>query len=160
MKLAVAVIDALRRKGLLLANAESCTGGMVAAAITDIAGSSDVFERGFVTYSNLSKTQMLGVNSGLIETHGAVSAQVAIAMAEGVLQFSKAQISVAITGVAGPGGGSFEKPVGLVHFAVASHGHSTVHSEMRFGDVGRFEVRTRARDFALQFVLDQVNTLP
>lgn len=154
------MIDALRRKGLQLATAESCTGGLVAAAITDVAGSSDVFERGFVTYSNLSKTEMLGVNSGLIKTHGAVSTQVAKAMAEGALQFSKAQISIAITGVAGPGGGSAEKPVGLVHFAVALRGQSTVHCEMRFGDVGRSEVRLKARDFALQLVLDQLNTFP
>jgi nicotinamide-nucleotide amidase len=160
MRFQVAVIDALRNKGLKLATAESCTGGMVAAAITDVAGSSDVFERGFVTYSNLSKTEMLGVDSGVIETHGAVSSQVARAMADGALQFSNAQISVAITGVAGPGGGSVEKPVGLVHFAVAARGLPTAHSEKQFGDIGRSEVRTRARDFALQLVLDQLNTLP
>jgi nicotinamide-nucleotide amidase len=160
MSLAVAVIEALRKKGLKLATAESCTGGMVAASITDVAGSSDVFERGFVTYSNLSKTEMLGVDSGLIQTHGAVSSQVAKAMAEGALKFSKAQISVAITGVAGPGGGSIEKPVGLVHFGLARSKSPTADFEMRFGDVGRHEVRTRARDFALQLVLDQLNTLP
>jgi nicotinamide-nucleotide amidase len=160
MRLQVAVIDALRNKGLKLATAESCTGGMVAAAITDVAGSSDVFERGFVSYSNSSKTEMLGVDSGLIETHGAVSSQVAKAMAEGALQFSNAQISVAITGVAGPGGGSVGKPVGLVHFAVALAGVQTVDFKMQFGDIGRSEVRTRARDFALQLVLDQLNTLP
>lgn len=160
MRLAVAVIDALRNKGLKLAIAESCTGGMVAAAITDVAGSSDVFERGYVTYSNLSKTEMLGVDSGVIETHGAVSSRVARAMAEGALQFSKAQISVAITGVAGPGGGSAEKPVGLVHFAVSIHKRLTVHVEKRFGNLPRSEVRLKARDFALQLVLDQLNTLP
>jgi nicotinamide-nucleotide amidase len=160
MMLQVAVIDALRNKGLKLATAESCTGGMVAAAITDVAGSSDVFERGFVTYSNLSKSEMLGVVPALIEAHGAVSSQVAQAMADGALQFSKAQISVAITGVAGPGGGSPEKPVGLVHFAVAMTRVPMEHFEKRFGDIGRSEVRTRARDFALQLVLDQLNTLP
>lgn len=160
MSLAVAVIEALRIKSLKLATAESCTGGMVAAAITDVAGSSDVFERGFVTYSNLSKSEMLGIMPALIEIHGAVSAQVAKAMAEGALLFSKAQISIAITGVAGPGGGSAEKPVGLVHFAAASHGRSTVHSEMRFGDIGRFEVRAMARDFVLQLLLDQLKALP
>jgi nicotinamide-nucleotide amidase len=160
MSLAVAVIEALRKKGLKLATAESCTGGMVAASITDVAGSSDVFERGFVTYSNLSKTEMLGVDSGLIQTHGAVSSQVAKAMAEGALEFSKAQISVAITGVAGPGGGRVEKPVGLVHFGLAQSKSPTADFEMRFGDVGRHEVRTSARDFALQLVLDQLNTLP
>ncbi len=160
MSNAAKIIDALRAKSWNLATAESCTGGMVAAAITDVAGSSDVFDRGFVTYSNLAKRDMLGVVETLIERHGAVSSQVAIAMAEGALLFSKAQISIAITGVAGPGGGSAEKPVGLVHFATAAYGLPTVHSEMRFGDIGRSDVRARARDFALQLVLDQLIALP
>ena len=160
MSNAAKIIDALRAKSWNLATAESCTGGMVAAAITDVAGSSDVFDRGFVTYSNLAKRDMLGVVETLIERHGAVSSQVAIAMAEGALLFSKAQISIAITGVAGPGGGSAEKPVGLVHFATAAYGLPTVHSEMRFGDIGRSGVRARARDFALQLVLDQLIALP
>ena len=154
------IIDALRVKSWNIATAESCTGGMVAAAITDVAGSSDVFDRGFVTYSNSAKSEMLGVVASLIERHGAVSSQVAKAMAEGALLFSKAQISIAITGVAGPGGGSAEKPVGLVHFATAAYGLPTVHSEMRFGDIGRSDVRARARDFALQLVLDQLIALP
>ena len=154
------IIDALRVKSWNIATAESCTGGMVAAAITDVAGSSDVFDRGFVTYSNSAKSEMLGVVESLIERHGAVSSQVAKAMAEGALLFSKAQISIAITGVAGPGGGSAEKPVGLVHFATAAYGLPTVHSEMRFGDIGRSDVRARARDFALQLVLDQLIALP
>jgi nicotinamide-nucleotide amidase len=160
VSIAEKTIDALRAKGWKLATAESCTGGMVAAAITDVAGSSDVFDRGFVTYSNSAKSEMLGVEPALIETFGAVSSEVAKAMAEGALTFSKAQISVAITGVAGPGGGSAEKPVGLVHFAVAILGRPTVHSEMRFGDVGRLEVRDRSRDFALQSALDQLTALP
>ena len=137
MSLAVEVSAALRAKAWKLATAESCTGGMVAVAITDIAGSSDVFDRGFLTYSNLSKAEMLGIGPVLIATHGAVSAQVARAMAEGALLYSKAQIAVAITGVAGPGGGSVEKPVGLVHFAVAGQGLSTAHAVMKFGDVGQ-----------------------
>jgi nicotinamide-nucleotide amidase len=160
VSIAINVIDALRAKGWKLATAESCTGGMVAAAITDVAGSSDVFDRGFVTYSNLSKAEMLGVAPTIIATHGAVSMQVARAMSEGALLYSRAQISVAITGVAGPGGGSAEKPVGLVHFAVAILGRPTVHSEMRFGDVGRLEVRARSRDFALQSALDQLTARP
>ena len=160
MSIAEKVIDALRAKSWKLATAESCTGGMVAAAITDVAGSSDVFERGFVTYSNLSKTEMLGVVPALIATHGAVSSHVAKAMGEGALLYSKAQISVAITGVAGPGGGSVDKPVGLVHFAVAAYGNATVTSEMQFGSIGRSEVRAKARDFALQLVLGQLKALP
>ena len=104
---------------LKLATAESCTGGLVAAALTSIAGSSDVFDRGFVTYSNEAKAEMLGVNSALIEKHGAVSEAVAVAMAACALKESRAQISVAVTGIAGPGGGSAEKPVGLVHLAAA-----------------------------------------
>ena len=160
MSNAAKIIDALRVKSWNIATAESCTGGMVAAAITDVAGSSDVFDRGFVTYSNSAKSEMLGVVASLIERHGAVSSQVAKAMAEGALLFSKAQISIAITGVAGPGGGSAEKPVGLVHFATAAYGLPTVHSEMRFGDIGRSDVRARARDFALQLVLDQLIALP
>ena len=160
MNLAAEVIELLRAKGWKLATAESCTGGMVAVAITDIAGSSDVFDRGFVIFSNLSKAEMLGVVPALIATHGAVSAQVARAMAEGALLYSKAQISVAITGVAGPGGGSLEKPVGLVHFAVAAHGGATMHREMNFGKLVRNEIREQARDFALQMLSDQLKALP
>jgi nicotinamide-nucleotide amidase len=160
VSIAAKAIDALRAKGWKLATAESCTGGMVAAVITDVAGSSDVFDRGFVTYSNSAKTEMLGVGPALLEAFGAVSSQVAKAMAEGALEFSKAQISVAITGVAGPGGGSVEKPVGLVHFAMATPGLPTVHSAKQFGDIGRSEVRAKARDFALQLVLDQLTALP
>ena len=160
MNLAAEVIELLRAKGWKLATAESCTGGMVAVAITDIAGSSDVFDRGFVSYSNLSKAEMLGVVPALIATHGAVSAQVARAMAEGALLYSKAQISVAITGVAGPGGGSLEKPVGLVHFAVAAHESATMHREMNFGKLDRNEIREQARDFALQMLSDQLKALP
>jgi nicotinamide-nucleotide amidase len=107
-------------KMTMFATAESCTGGMVAAAITDISGSSGVFDRGFVTYSNAAKTEMLGVSSNLLETHGAVSEEVARAMAQGALAHSNATLAVAITGIAGPGGGSATKPVGLVHFVCAT----------------------------------------
>src|SRR5690242_2811815 len=125
-QLAEAVLAACRRNGLKLATAESCTGGMVAAALTDIAGSSDVVERGFVTYSNEAKAELLGVPPPLIATHGAVSAEVASAMAEGALARAPIDLSVAITGVAGPGGGTVTKPVGLVWFAFARRGGKIV----------------------------------
>jgi nicotinamide-nucleotide amidase len=116
---AAAVLAVFRARGAMLATAESCTGGLIAAALTEIAGSSDVVDRGFVTYSNAAKTEMLGVAAGLIEAHGAVSEQVARAMAEGALQRSAAFAAVAVTGVAGPGGGSADKPVGTVWFGIA-----------------------------------------
>lgn len=116
------VLDICAERGLMAATAESCTGGLVAAALTAIAGSSAVVDRGFVTYSNEAKTEMLGVPMALIQQHGAVSEPVARAMAEGALAHSRAQVSVAITGIAGPGGGSADKPVGLVHFAAARQG--------------------------------------
>ena len=154
------VIAALRLKSLKLATAESCTGGMVAASITDIAGSSDVFDRGFVTYSNLSKAEMLGVPPVLIATHGAVSKQVAMAMASGALLYSLAQISIAITGVAGPSGGSMDKPVGLVHFACAMKGAEALHVEKRFGELSRGEIRNLAVKTALELILLQLARTP
>ncbi|MFI5011229.1 MAG: CinA family protein [Hyphomicrobiales bacterium] len=135
------LIDLCRGRGFHIATAESCTGGLIAGALTEIAGSSDVVDRGFVTYSNAAKTEMLGLPRELIERHGAVSEAVARAMAEGALTRSAADIVVAVTGIAGPGGGSAEKPVGLVHFGCAAKGHGVRHSERRFGDVGRSEVR-------------------
>lgn len=135
------VLDLCRSGGLKLATAESCTGGLVAAILTSIAGSSDVFERGFVTYSNAAKTEMLGVPAGLIDDHGAVSEPVARAMAEGALASSPADIAVAVTGVAGPGGGSELKPVGLVHLACARRHNPTLHVRMLYGDRGRDEIR-------------------
>jgi nicotinamide-nucleotide amidase len=121
-ELVAALADALRRQGLMLATAESCTGGLIAGACTDLAGSSDWFERGFVSYSNAAKTELLGVPAALIDAHGAVSAPVALAMAEGALRQSRAQRAVAVTGVAGPGGGTASKPVGLVWLAWAQRG--------------------------------------
>ena len=121
-KLAETVLALCRAKKLTIATAESCTGGLIAGALTEIAGSSDVVERGFVTYSNRAKTEMLGVPAALIEQHGAVSAEVARAMAAGALAHAPVDLAVAVTGIAGPGGGSAEKPVGLVHFAVARRG--------------------------------------
>jgi nicotinamide-nucleotide amidase len=145
------LVRILRNKGWKLATAESCTGGLVAGAITDVTGSSDVFDRGFVTYSNMAKTDMLGVSAELIVQHGAVSEAVARAMSEGALMHSAADVAVAITGVAGPGGGSAEKPVGLVHFACATKS-KTIHVEKRFGDLGRATVRGAAVSQALQLV--------
>ncbi len=140
----VAVLDACRARKLKLATAESCTGGLVAGALTDIAGSSDVVDRGFVTYSNEAKQQMLGVASETLRDYGAVSKQAAEEMARGAIANSNAQIAVAVTGIAGPGGGSGDKPVGLVHFAAASRGGALTHKEMRYGDIGRGRVREKS----------------
>jgi nicotinamide-nucleotide amidase len=136
-----ALLEYLRRADLAIATAESCTGGLIIAALTEIPGSSDVVERGFVTYSNEAKLTMLGVPAELIETHGAVSEPVARAMAHGALVHSEADVAVAVTGVAGPGGGSTEKPVGLVHLAAAMIGRDTIHEACRFGNLGRPGIR-------------------
>lgn len=138
---AIALLDLCRAKGLMVATAESCTGGLVAAALTDIAGSSAVVDRGFVTYTNEAKQQMLDVPADTLGSYGAVSRQTAEAMATGVLAHSRADVSVSITGVAGPGGGSAEKPVGLVHFAAAARSGALIHRERHFGDIGRANVR-------------------
>ncbi len=138
---ATALLDLCKAKKLMVATAESCTGGLVAGALTDIAGSSAVVDRGFVTYTNAAKHQMLGVPHETIERHGAVSRETAEAMARGALGHANADLAVSITGIAGPGGGTADKPVGLVHFAAASRGGSLVHRERRFGDIGRGEVR-------------------
>lgn len=154
--LARQVIEAAAARGLMVATAESCTGGLVSGALTSIAGSSAVVERGFVTYSNAAKTELLGVPPGLIETHGAVSEPVARAMAAGAVAQSKAQVSVSVTGVAGPGGGTTDKPVGLVHFgAVGPDG--AIHAGHRFGDVGREQVRLASVRVALGLLLDRIN---
>jgi nicotinamide-nucleotide amidase len=134
------VLDVCRSGGLRLATAESCTGGLIAAVLTSIAGSSAVFERGFVTYSNEAKTELLGVPAGLIAEHGAVSEPVARAMAEGALLRSHADIAVSVTGIAGPDGGSAEKPVGLVHFACARRDNATEHVRMQYGQRERHEI--------------------
>ena len=132
-----------RDSSVMLATAESCTGGLIAAALTEIAGSSDVVDRGFVTYSNEAKSDLVGVRAELIVEHGAVSEAVARAMAEGALARSRASLSVAVTGVAGPGGGTVEKPVGLVHFACANTGAETAHrSEIFAGDRGAVRLAT------------------
>jgi nicotinamide-nucleotide amidase len=141
---AAELLGACRAKHLTLAAAESCTGGLVAATLTEVPGSSDVFERGFVTYSDAAKTEQLGVPADLIERQGAVSEEVARAMARGALQHSRADLAVAVTGVAGPGGGSAAKPVGLVHLAAARGGGDVLHRELRIGDIGRSAVRRAA----------------
>jgi len=141
---AARLLDACRTHGLKVATAESCTGGLVAGALTEIPGSSDVLDRGFVTYSNAAKQAMLGVPASILERHGAVSRETADAMAAGALMMSNADLAVAITGIAGPGGGSAEKPVGLVHFAAAARDGLRLHREKRYGDVGRSAVRRAA----------------
>jgi nicotinamide-nucleotide amidase len=147
-KRAAALLERYEAAGLRIATAESCTGGLVAARLTEIPGSSTVVDRGFVTYSNAAKTEMLGVPAGLIAKHGAVSEEVARAMAEGALARSDADVAVAVTGIAGPGGATAAKPVGLVHFAVARGGETAV-LERRYGDLGRSEIREQAVGDAL-----------
>jgi len=136
-----ALLDLCRTKSLKVAAAESCTGGLLAATLTEIPGSSDVFERGFVTYSNAAKAAMLDVPTDTLDRFGAVSRETAEAMAQGALAHSPADLAVSITGIAGPGGGTPAKPVGLVHFGAARRGRQTVHQERWFGDVGRAQVR-------------------
>ena len=141
---AQALLDLCRRKRLTIAAAESCTGGLVAATLTEVAGSSDVFERGFVTYSNAAKEALLGVAPETLARHGAVSRETAQAMAEGALEHAPVDLAVSITGIAGPGGAVPGKPVGLVHFAGASRGGGRITRERRYGDVGRAQVRRAA----------------
>jgi len=149
-----ALLDLCRARGLKVATAESCTGGLVAGALTDIAGSSDVFERGFVTYSNEAKEAMVGVAFETLRHHGAVSGATAEAMAHGALAHSRADLAVAITGIAGPGGGTVDKPVGLVHFAAAARDGRLIHREQRYGDIGRAQVRRQSVLQALSILLE------
>jgi len=151
------VVHALKRQGLMLATAESCTGGWVAQVITSVAGSSEWFERGFVAYTNLAKREMLGVSTTILSRHGAVSEQCARAMAEGALTHSHAQVALAITGIAGPSGGTPEKPVGTVCFAWAAKKRETQSRKLVFtGD--RETVRKQAVVTALQGLLEYLNT--
>jgi nicotinamide-nucleotide amidase len=147
------LLDHARAQGFRIATAESCTGGLIAGALTAIPGSSDVVERGFVVYSNQAKTDLLGVPQALIDEHGAVSEEVARAMAEGARARSGVALAVSCTGIAGPGGGMAHKPVGLVHIAAARAGQTTLHLECRFGDIGRDNVRLRSVEEALKLVL-------
>jgi nicotinamide-nucleotide amidase len=156
--LAETVLAAARARKLKIAAAESCTGGLVSGALTDIPGSSDVVDRGFVTYSNEEKMQMLGVPAETLRNHGAVSEETARAMARGALANSLADLSVAITGVAGPGGGTDAKPVGLVIFAAARRGHDTVSEKHLFGDIGRSAIRDASVEVALKLLLRLAST--
>ena len=149
---AARVIAACRARGLKVATAESCTGGLVAGALTDIPGSSDVLDRGFVTYSNAAKVSMIGVPPEVLDAYGAVSRQTAEAMAQGALAHSETDLAVAITGIAGPGGGTPQKPVGLVHFAAAARTGQRLHHERRYGDIGRDEIRRRSVLEALEML--------
>ncbi|POF30071.1 CinA family protein [Roseibium marinum] len=155
--LAQTVLDALIAAGKMVATAESCTGGLICGALTEIAGSSAAVDRGFVTYSNEAKTDMLGVPAELIRQVGAVSREVAIAMAEGALARSNADVAVSVTGIAGPGGGSEEKPVGTVHIAVACKGRPTGHFHCWFADRGRKSIRLETVQTALTSILNAVS---
>ncbi len=156
LALATAVVHRFAELGSKLATVESCTGGLLAGLLTEVAGSSAVVERGFVTYSNESKHELVGVPLELIALHGAVSAQVARAMAEGGLARSRADVCVSITGIAGPGGGTAEKPVGLVHFALARNGGDTMTAVQHFGQIGRAAIRRRALDISIKFLENSI----
>lgn len=153
---AARLLGLLRALGHKIATAESCTGGLIAGLLTEIPGSSDVVERGFVTYSNEAKMELLGVPSATLERVGAVSRETALAMAAGALKASHANIAVAVTGVAGPGGGSAEKPVGLVHLCVQRTGHPPRHIEARYGNIGRSGVRMATLETALEMLFDEL----
>ena len=152
LRLAEVVLADARMQKLRIATAESCTGGLIAGLLTEIPGSSDVFDRGFVVYSNRAKSDMLNVPGDLIADAGAVSEAVARSMAEGAVANSNAHAAVSVTGVAGPGGGTKLKPVGLVHIAAAREGRSILHEAHRFGDIGRSEIRLKSVEAALQLL--------
>jgi nicotinamide-nucleotide amidase len=148
------LLDLCRMRKLTIATAESCTGGLVAGALTDIPGSSDVIDRGFITYSNDAKRVMLGVKATTLLTFGAVSKETATAMAIGALERAGVDLAVAITGIAGPGGATAGKPVGLVHLAVAARDGRILHRECRFGAMGRSAVRQRSVVEALRMLME------
>ena len=158
--LSAELLPVFRDRGLMAATAESCTGGMIAAAITDHAGSSDVLDRAFITYSNAAKIELLGVDGALLDEVGAVSGEVAGAMAEGALARSDADIAVSVTGIAGPGGGSDTKPVGLVWFACASAFAPTLVVRRDFADHGRAFIRQVATITALELLIEQAGRMP
>jgi nicotinamide-nucleotide amidase len=146
------VLDRSKAQGFTIATAESCTGGLIAAALAAVPGASAALERGFVTYSNEAKVEMLGVPGELIERRGAVSREVALAMVDGALKHSPADIVVAVTGIAGPDGGTPEKPVGLVHIAAGKRGGARLYEEKRFGDIGRNEIQAETVAAALSLM--------
>lgn len=148
------IIVEFSARNIMVSTAESCTGGLIAGALTEIAGSSAVVDRGFVTYTNQAKMEMLGVSEATLAAYGAVSKETALQMAHGALFRSRANISVAVTGIAGPGGGSDYKPVGLVHLAAKSRNGGLIHREMRYGDIGRDQVRLATVRTALEMVLE------
>lgn len=158
--LAERVIETFSEKEVMIATVESCTGGMIAAALTDIAGSSSVLDRAYVTYSNAAKEQMVGVPDALLEKYGAVSSEVAAAMAEGGLARADADLTIAVTGIAGPSGGSQDKPVGLVWFACAMTWGPTIVISNLFDDNGRDFIRYHTAMFALQIVLEILESRP
>ena len=152
-ELANALLQACQQRGIMLATAESCTGGMIISALTDIAGSSAVVDRGFITYSNEAKMDMLGVSPATLEEYGAVSRETAIEMAKGALDRSRAKLTLAVTGIAGPGGGSAEKPVGLVWFGVGLDGETVAAEHRLFADKGRDFIRRETVGHALELGL-------
>ncbi len=156
MSLAADLVEKATETGALIATAESCTGGMIGAAITDIAGSSAMFDRGFITYSNAAKVAMLGVCPETLAAHGAVSEHVVLEMAEGALTRSQSTFAVSVTGIAGPGG-SEHKPEGRVCFGLARTGQETQVETVEFGAMGRNEVRRAARDHALRLLLSAID---
>ena len=157
---AAALLDRLRARRFLIATAESCTGGLIAALLTEVPGSSDVVERGLITYSNGAKCDLLGVPATLIGRFGAVSAEVAVAMATGALRATPVDIAVAVTGVAGPGGGTADKPVGLVHLSAVIRGYKPCTLELRLGDVGRASVRMATVRAAITLCGQALDSVP
>ena len=155
--LCLLAMDEARERRVKIATAESCTGGLLAALFTEFSGSSDVFERGFVTYSNRSKQEVLGIAGDIIADYGAVSEGVARLMAEGALENSRANLALAITGIAGPGGGTPMKPVGTVHIACARENKAVLHEACYFGDIGRHEVRMASLETALEMIRQQIS---
>lgn len=155
---AAAIIAAYRDLGWMIATAESCTGGLIAGALTEIAGSSAVVDRGFVTYTNQAKMDLIGVSAATLDAFGAVSKETALQMAHGALMRSGAEVAVAVTGIAGPGGGSAEKPVGLVHLALKTRSGLIDHREMRYGEIGRDQVRLATVRTALEMLAAAAQT--
>jgi nicotinamide-nucleotide amidase len=148
------IIETFASRRLMVATAESCTGGLIAGALTEVSGSSAVVDRGYVTYTNHAKVEMLGVKQATLDAHGAVSQETALQMVQGALFRSRADLAVAVTGIAGPGGGSAEKPVGLVHLAARSRAGAVLHREMRYGDLGRSEIRLATIRTAFEMLLE------
>ncbi len=157
-RLAEQIIALYRTRGWMVATAESCTGGLIAGALTDVSGSSAVIDRGFVTYTNGAKTDLIGVAPATLASFGAVSRETAMQMAHGALYRSKADVAVAVTGIAGPGGGTADKPVGLVHLALKSRSGLVLHRDMHYGEIGRDGVRLATVQTALELLMKAVQT--